>query len=193
MSSTPCDKNASTPTGVPYRPLPAPRDVSDTTSPMEIVAAVTRQFDAGATTVVVHGHDGRTARITTPDDVTVDDDVVEITADDGRATRVPPDQLTIVAGTDNDLAAIPLGARIRVTYESQASQHDTQERTGTVTDWTPTRYGSVYWLSLTTDIGDQYHIWTNTGGVDKGPQGSQRKVGHDADVEVLDAETAGDA
>lgn len=187
MSSTHYDKNASTPTGVPYRELPAPRDVT-TLDAAGIVDAVTRQFDAGATAVVVHDHDGRTARITTPDDVTASDGMVAITSDDGETATVPASTITIVAGTDTSLAAIPLGSTVTLTYESQQQQYGTQERTGTVTDWIPGRSGSVYKLVLETDDDGRYEVWTNTGGVDKGSRWNQRKVGENATVNRHDEE-----
>ncbi|WP_134672650.1 hypothetical protein [Halorussus marinus] len=186
MSSKPIDKNASTPAGA-HHELPASRDVSDMDSAGAIVDAIAEQFDAGATAVVVHDHDSHTARITDAGDIEAAGDAVVISADNGTTATIPTVAIATVAGTDDALAAIPLGAELAVTYQAQQSQHGTQTRTGRVSDWVAKRSGEIYKLSIETEGGETYHVWT-TGCVDKGPRFGERKVGHDAEVDVHDSE-----
>ncbi|WP_135807326.1 hypothetical protein [Halorussus marinus] len=187
MSSKPIDKNASTPAGT-HQDLPASRDVSDMDSAGAIVNAIAEQFDAGATAVAIHDYDGHTARITDAGDIEAAGDAVVISGDDGQTATIPAAAIATIAGTDNSLAAIPLDAELTVTYHAQQSQHGTQTRTGRVSDWVAKRSGAVYKLSIETEGGVTYHVWTTTGCVDKGSRWSERKVGHDAEVDIHDSE-----
>jgi hypothetical protein len=180
------------PTGAIYRELPAPRDISAIIDAETVIDAVARQFDAGATAVVLHDDAGRTARVTSPHDVTTAGDCIVLRGDNGATATVPAATITIAAGTTAEHADLPLGTRVSVTYDPQNSQHDPQERTGEVVNWLPTRSGSVYKLGIRTDAGDVYHVWATTGAVEKGPQRDLRKVGHNASVKLVEDED-GDA